>query len=166
MTTYLSPADALGARIASVRIAMLTTVDADGHLVAHPMTRQDIDPDGNLWFFTSDASSLWQHVAAHAHVNVSFANPDDYVYVSVSGHAEQVRDRDRMRQLWNPFVAAWFPDGVDDPHLALIRVHAHTAEYWDAHGGRMVQLFRMAKAAVTGHPPRAEPGEHGTLHLN
>lgn len=166
MTAHHSPTEELSARIRSVRIAMLTTIDPAGHLVSHPMTNQDVDSDGYLWFFTSDESDLWRNIGAQDHVNVSFANPDDSIYVSVSGHAEQVRDRDRMRQLWNPLVGAWFPDGVDDPHLALIRVHAHTAEYWDAHGGRMVQLLRMAKAAVTGHPPRHDAGEHGTLHLN
>ncbi|MGZ3181060.1 MAG: pyridoxamine 5'-phosphate oxidase family protein [Telluria sp.] len=165
MSATNQPAE-LSAKIKSIRVAMFTTVDEQGHLVAHPMTNQDIDGDGYLWFFTSDEAELWQHVGHNPAVNVSFANPDDNTYVSVSGHAEQVRDRAKLKELWNPLVAAWFPDGVDDPRLALVRVHAHTAEYWDSHGSRMVQMFRMAKAAVTGHPPKMDPGEHGTLHLN
>ncbi|HZX27006.1 MAG TPA: pyridoxamine 5'-phosphate oxidase family protein [Telluria sp.] len=165
MSASNQPAE-LSARIKSIRIAMFTSMDEHGFLVSYPMTNQDIDQDGYLWFFSSDESDLWQNVAANRNVNVSFSSADDNIYVSVSGHAEQVRDVARMKELWNPLVEAWFPRGLDDPHLGLIRVHAHTAEYWDAHGSRMVQLFRMAKAAVTGHPPKHDPGEHGTLHLN
>ncbi|TFW21917.1 general stress protein [Massilia arenosa] len=173
MTASISPTDGitntpadLSAKIKHIRIAMVTSIDAHGHLVAHPMTNQDIDADSYLYFFTSNDSPLWHNIAANKHVNVSFGDIDSSVYVSVSGHAEQVEDRAKMKELWNPMVAAWFPQGVDDPKLALIRVHAHTAEYWDAHGGRMVQMWRMAVAAVTGHPPKMDQGEHGTMRLN
>lgn len=158
--------DELSARIKSIRIAMFTTIDEHGFLVSHPMTSQELDSDGYLWFFTSDETSVWRHVGQHNHVNVSYSDPENSVYVSVSGHAEQSRDPARMRALWNPMLDAWFPKGLADPHLSLLRVHAHTAEYWDAHASKMVQMFRLAKAAVTGHPPPTEPGEHGTIRLN
>lgn len=156
----------LSARIGSIRIAMFTTTDGHGHLVAHPMTCQDIDDDGYLWFFTSDETELWQNVAANAQVNLAFSDPAEGVYVSVSGHAEQVRDSARMRALWTPVLEAWFPKGLGDERLALVKVHAHTAEYWDAHASRMVRMFRIAKAAVTGHPPPGGFGEHGTIRIN
>lgn len=165
MPPLSAPAE-LSARIGAIRFAMFTTIDEHGHLVSHPMTRQELDSEGYLWFFTSDETPLWHNVGRNAQVNLAFAEPQDSVYVSVSGHAEQVRDRERMRALWVPMLEAWFPRGLEDPHLALVRVHAHTAEYWDAHASRMVQLFRIAKAAVTGHPPPSGPGEHGTLHIN
>ena len=60
-------------------------------------------------------------------------------------------------------MAAWFPEGVDDPHLALVKVTIEAAEYWDAELGKMRQLLKMARAAITGHPPKMAPGEHGRV---
>jgi general stress protein 26 len=156
---------ALSAKIKPIRIAMVTVTDDDGHLVSYPMTNQDIDEHGDLWFFTSDQTPLWENITSSPHVNASFVKGEDGVYVSVSGHARQVRDRIRIRQLWNPMAAAWFPLGLEDPHLALIQVVTRSAEFWDAKSNRMVQLYQMAKATLTGNPPPIKSGEHGKLRL-
>lgn len=155
----------LSAKIKPVRFAMFTTLDQYGHLISQPMTQQEIDPDGGLWFYTSTSTTLWENIAAHPHVNLSYTHSEDSLYVSVSGSAERVVDRARIKQLWNPMVAAWFPHGPDDPHVVLVRVAAHTAEYWDSNSSTMVQMFEMAKAALTGTTPEVDPGEHGKIRL-
>jgi general stress protein 26 len=155
----------LAAKIKPVRFAMFTTVDQHGHLTSQPMTNQEIDADGGLWFYTSSVTDLWENIAANPKVNVSFAEPDDNLYVSISGTAERVVDRARIKQLWNPMVAAWFPNGVDDPHLVLVRVAARTVQYWDSNANRMVHMIEMAKAALTGTTPHADVGEHGKIKL-
>ena len=33
-------------------------------------------------------------------------------------------------RLWNPFVAAWYEGGKDDPKLALLRFDTEGAEIW------------------------------------
>jgi general stress protein 26 len=157
--------DTLWPRIERVRIGMFTTVDDDGHLVSCPMSNQQVDHHGSLWFFTSDQSSMSRNIAARPQVNVSFVHGDESLYVSVSGHAEHITDQARMREMWNPLVAAWFPQGLDDPHLALVKVTIDSAEYWDSDQGKMTQLLRMARAAMTGHPPEIKPGEHGRVNL-
>jgi general stress protein 26 len=153
----------LKAKIKPIRFAMFTTIDQHGHLVSRPMTVQDIDPDGHLWFYTATNTDLWQNIAAQPQVNVSFAEPADNVYVSVSGQAERVVDRARIRDLWSPAVQAWYPHGPDDPHVMLVRVISHTAEYWDAGASAMVQMYKIARAALTGSAP--DEGEHARLKL-
>lgn len=155
----------LSDKIDSVRFAMFTTIDRHGHLTAAPMTSQEMDSDGNLWFFTSNDTDLWENIAAEPEVNVSFAEPKDGLYVSVSGTAERVVDRAKIKQLWNPFVQAWYPIGPDDPKVGLVRVHPHSAEYWDTASSKMVSLFAMAKAVITGTPPTPGPEEHGKIKL-
>lgn len=159
---HLAP---LWPRIERVRVGMFTTVDEHGHLVSCPMTNQRTDHDGSLWFFTSDHSGMSHNIVARPQVNVSFVDDSESLYVSVSGHAEHVPDRAMMQEMWNPLLAAWFPDGVDDPHLALVKVTIEGAEYWDAEQGKMRQLLKMARAAITGHPPKIAPGEHGRVGL-
>jgi len=161
-TESLAP---LWPRIERVRVGMFTTIDEHGHLVSCPMTNQRTDHDGSLWFFTSDHSGMSRNIAVRSEVNISFVDDGESLYVSVSGHAEHVADREKMREMWNPLVAAWFPEGVDDPHLALVKVTIEAAEYWDAEVGKMQQLLKMARAAITGHPPKIAPGEHGRVDL-
>ena len=165
MTNGSAQAAALADKIRSMRFAMFTTVDQHGHLTSQPMTNQEVDADGGLWFYTSTATDLWENIAANPKVNVSFAEPADSLYVSISGTAERVVDRARIRELWNPMVAAWFPNGVDDPHVVLVRVAARTVHYWDSNANKMTQMFEMAKAAITGTRPEVDPGEHGQIKL-
>jgi general stress protein 26 len=153
----------LKSKIKAIRFAMFTTIDDHGHLISRPMTSQEIDAEGNLWFFTSTQTDLWDNIAAHPQVNLSFAEPDDSVYVSISGQAERVVDRERIRAMWNPAVQAWFPAGPDDPHAMLVKVVSHTAEYWDSNASTMVQLYKMAKAVLTGTTP--EEGDHARITL-
>ena len=155
----------LATKIRAARFAMFTTVDQHGHLISHPMTNQETDEQGGLWFYTSIHAPLWLNIAVQPEVNVSFAQPDDSLYVSISGTAERVVDRERIRALWNPMVQAWFPHGPEDEHVVLVRVAPHSAEYWDSNDSKMVRLFQMAKAAMTGTTPDVDPGEHGTIRL-
>lgn len=150
-------------RIKSIRFAMFTTIDEHGHLVSRPMTNQEMDSEGNLWFFTSSQTDLWENIARQPQVNLSFSEPQDSIYVSISGVAERVVDRDQIKSMWNPAVQAWFPAGPDDPHAMLVRVVSATAEYWDSDNSTMVQLFNMAKAVLTGTTP--QEGEHAKVNL-
>lgn len=148
--------------VTDARIAMFTTVDPGGHLVSRPMGLQEVEFDGDLWFFADDRSDTASEVAANPTVNVSFSSGDSWV--SVSGSCEVVQDREKMRELWNSFVEAWFPDGPDTPNVVLLKVHAHAAQYWDSPGAKVVQLLSMAKAKLTGQ--RYDGGETGTVELD
>jgi len=144
---------ALWKKIEHVRIGMLTTVAADNTLVSRPMTNQKVDKDGLLWFYVSDESAVSKQIDVQPNVCVSFTALEDSLYVSVSGRADIVKDKALIHSMWNPIVAAWFPNGPDDPHVALIKVEIHSAEYWDSKLSKMTQLLKMAAAAVTGKPP-------------
>ena len=153
----------LKSKIKPIRFAMFTTADGSGRLLSRPMTTQEIDAEGNLWFFTSSQTELWEDIAVHPQVNLSFAEPENNVYVSISGRAERVVDRAKIKEMWNPAVQAWFPAGPDDPHAMLVRVVTDSAEYWDSTASTMVQLYNMAKAVLTGTTP--ENTEHAKLKL-
>ncbi|HKV09480.1 MAG TPA: pyridoxamine 5'-phosphate oxidase family protein [Thermoanaerobaculia bacterium] len=136
--------------IKGIRFAMLTTVDTDGSLRSRPMATQEAEFDGELWFFTGASSPKVDEVERNHRVNVSYAAPDDNTYVSISGTARMVRDKAKAKELWNPALKAWFPEGLDDPDLALLCVRVEKAEYWDSPSSKMVQLYGLAKAVLTG----------------
>lgn len=156
----------LWALIKDIRFAMFTTRHGNGHLHSRPMTTQNrhIDQDANLWFFMSRSSGPLADLNLEPAVNISYANPDDDAYVSVSGEARVVDDRARKTQLWNKIAEAWFPQGVDDPDLALVQVRITHAEFWESKDNKLTQLFKMVSAAVTGKPPK-DLGDHGRVNL-
>jgi len=149
----------LRSKIKSIRFGMLTTVNKDQSLSSRPMTQQELDDNGVLWFFIAADSQLARDITSHSNINVTFAEPNDNVYVAIAGHADVIKNRQKAEQLWNSEVAEWFPLGIDDPHLALIKLTVHCAEYWDAHSNKMMQLFSAAKAAIVGEPPK-NTGKH------
>ncbi len=151
-------------KIKDVRFGMFTTMDASNVLTSRPLANQQIDVEGNMWFFTSDEAPFTHDLAQHPGVSISFARPEQCLYLSISGQAALVKDMRKARELWNPLVQAWFPGGLDDPHLALIRLKIQSAEYWDAGTSKMKQLVAMAKAAITGERPTSM-GEHTTICL-
>src|SRR5688572_11191056 len=113
----------LASLIKDINFAMLTTVCPDGSLRSRPMaTQRDAGFVGELWFFTDQNTAKVYEIENDRHVNVSYADPAKNHYVSVSGRARLVKDRAKAKELWNPFYKSWFPKGLDDPNLALLRV--------------------------------------------
>ncbi|MFN8443155.1 MAG: pyridoxamine 5'-phosphate oxidase family protein [Caldilineaceae bacterium] len=153
----------LGELIEDIDIAMLTTIDNDGTLRSRPMGTQQIEFDGDLWFFTGADSAKVHETRKNRQVNVSYADVKEQRYVSVSGQAELVRDKSKIKELWNPIYKAWFPDGQDDPNLALLKIHVEKAEYWESANGMVVQLVGFAKALMTGQPYQG--GENEKISL-
>lgn len=153
--------------IKDIRFAMFTTHHPNGHLHSRPMTTQNraIDEDNTLWFFMSRRSDPVADFSRDSEVNVSYADPDKQAYVSISGHAEVVDDDARKKRLWSPMNEAWFPGGPDDPDVALIRVSISHADYWDARQNKLVHLFELARATLTGAPPR-DMGDRGHIRMN
>lgn len=138
----------LGELIKDIKFGMLTTVDVDGSLHSRPMASQQMEFDGDLWFFSNRSSAKIRSIEKDQHVNVSYADPDGNRYVSVSGRAEIISDKAKMAELWNPMFKAWFPEGLEDPEIILIKVQADTAEYWDSPSKMIVRLVGFAKSMV------------------
>ena len=137
--------------IEEIKIGMLTTVDDDGTIRSRPLQTVGVEDDGSLWFFTAASSPKISEARADGgRVNLSYANPAKHDYVSVSGTATLSRDREKMKAMWSKWVEVFFPKGLDDPDLALLRVDVEKAEYWDAPGSAVGRLYALAKGLTTG----------------
>jgi general stress protein 26 len=123
-----------------------------------------MDENASLWFFMARDSEPVADLVSDPVVNVVYADPGADRYVSVSGHAVLFEDTGLKEKLWTKMAQAWFPNGDTDPNLALVQVKILHANYWDVKESKTFQLFKMAKAAVTGVPPKAL-GEHAAIHM-
>jgi general stress protein 26 len=146
------------------QVCMLTTMTTDGRHLSRPMGLQEVEFDGDLWFFADADSAKVEQIRANPQVNVSFSNDKQSEWTSIAGTAEPVHDRAKAEELWSAPLKAWFPDGVDTPGLLLLKVHADTAEYWSAPSSKVVRLLGVARAAVTRDPDKF-PAENETVEL-
>jgi len=147
--------------IKSTRLAMLTSVDADGRLVSKPMATQDVEFDGDVWFVAERDSHKVANIGRNPQVNVAFSGSGSWV--SLSGAASVVDDPARLEEFWSTFTDAWMEGGPENPNNILIKVDASSAEYWDTPGSKVVQLANLVKAKVTGE--RYE-GDNQTVDLD
>ena len=100
----------------------------DGH--ARPMTAQYEHERGPIWFFTSTENALIPLLAERNRAIAAFASKGHDVFASIAGRLSVDKDRGVIDRLWNPYVAAWFEGGKDDPKLALLRLDPEEAEVW------------------------------------
>ena len=167
MSTALVPTDDLHKlrdMVKDIDFCMLTTIDERGDLHSRPMSSNgDIDSDGYIWFFTGASSHKVSEIKGTPRVNVSFADPQNQNYVSISGRARLVRDRKKIDELWRPQFEMWFPEGRDDPNVALLRVKIQKAEYWDSPSSAISYALNFVSALVTGEEP--DLGEHKELEF-
>ncbi len=150
--------------IRGIRIAMMTTVCKDGSLCSRPMATQAPPFDGGLWFFTKADSAKVGEVEEEGQVNVTYENSEESVYVSLSGRATLVQDRQMIEKLWHEDLRVWFPDGVNDPQLALLRVDVDKWAYWDAQSNAMSEHNGTLKDAPAEVAP--DLGDHRRVDLS
>jgi general stress protein 26 len=168
MTAAQTQADALQKlrdMVKDIDFCMLTTMDENGDLHSRPMSANgEIDVNGDLWFFTGVSSHKVSEVANSPKVNVSFADPKNQHYISITGLAQLVRNRKKIEELWKPEFKMWFPEGKDDPEVALLRISLEKAEYWDSPSSTVSYVLSFVSSLGTGEPP--DFGENKKLDFN
>jgi general stress protein 26 len=150
--------------IRDIRVAMLTTFPASGKPHARPMYTQELDAehfDGALWFMTDAESLKVAELDANPAVLITYAAPNKNRYVVVTGQARSEHNPEKARELWNIHAKGWYPNGPEDPNLALIRVAVERAEYWDGPSNTSY-LLNLLTAVVRGQRVQTT-GKHGTL---
>lgn len=150
----------LGDLIKDIRIAMLTTITPEDKLHSTPLMTQEIDFDGDLWFLISKNSTKIQDLKKNEDISVSYAGSGKYI--SITGTAELLEDREKVQEVWHKAYEAWFPQGPLDPSIQLLKVNVDKAEYWEGHSSPVYRMIEFVKIA-TGKP--ANMGTHGTLDL-
>lgn len=151
--------------ISDIRVAMLTTFPRGNKPHARPMYTQELNAeyfDGTLWFMTDAESLKVAELETNPDVLITYAAPNKNRYVAVTGQARSEHNPEKARELWNIHAKGWYPNGPDDPNLALLRVTVNSAEYWD--GPSHTSYFLNLLAAVVRGKRVETTGHHGTLN--
>ena len=147
----------------AVNICMFTTIDNEQNIMSRPMWTADIDEEGNAWFFTNEFSEKIHEVSKDNIVNLIYAHPGKNIYVNVKGTCTVIIDRKKMEELWKPSMKTWFPEGLDDTKICLVKVITENAYYWNTSSSKMSLFFQSIKAIAKGEKYKEE--ESGKLDL-
>ena len=128
---------------------MLVTRNKDA-LRSRPMRGLARESDNAIWFFTSKSSHKDDEIAEQPEVCLSYCDGGTKTYVSLSGRIEITDDAQLIRDLWNPGAQAYFPEGPQDPDVALLKFTPASGEYWDAPSNPVLLAIQFIKAKVTG----------------
>jgi general stress protein 26 len=140
--------------LASFDTAMLITRHHEGNH-ARPMAVASVEGSDSVWFVMSLDSPKAEEIREDPRVSATFQAGRKFV--ALSGHAEIVRDREKIRALWKDLWKVWFPNGKDDPSIALIRVSVDDAELWDDAGSKGVKYVEGQHARIKTDREVASP---------
>lgn len=150
--------------IREVSVCMFTTMDQNRDITSRPMYTSTVDDEGNVWFFTNEFSEKINEVSADNSVHLIYSHPLKNIYVDVKGSCRVVIDPKKMEELWNPVLEGWFPQGLQDPKLCLVKVETEEAHFWNKSTSKMGLLFRMIRSLAKGD--QYAESEKGKLQLS
>lgn len=149
--------------VKDVKFAMMTTVTADGHLHACPMTTNEFDlTKKEIWFIADANTETVSDIKANPQVNLSYTSQNNKDYLSINGRAELVTDPEQLDKLWSPLYNAFFADGKDDANIQLIKVVPNGAQYWLS-GNSIINMFKLTASAVKGGKVADSLGENASV---
>jgi general stress protein 26 len=150
--------------VEDIRVCLFgTDIIANQGATNRPMTAQEVDFEGNLWFFSGKSSDLNHEIEKNVHVQLCFSDVSKGSYLVVNGDAQVVHNQVKIDELWSPLVEVWFKEGKTDPNVSLIKVNTQQANYWDSEGNRMVNFVKLMVSAVTGK--NTIESKHGTVKV-
>jgi general stress protein 26 len=124
----------LAQNIEGIYIATMTTLTPDGKLHGRPMATQQVEFDGDLWFYTYKDSSKVKEIQENPQVQLGYNKDEKQTWVDVLGHAEIIEDDAKKKELWYDELRRYFPNGPEDDTVVLIKVKPREAEIWSGSG--------------------------------
>ncbi|NJC28107.1 pyridoxamine 5'-phosphate oxidase family protein [Neolewinella antarctica] len=131
-----------------------------------PMSTQQVEDDGTIWFFSNKNSDHNKDIKSDPATQLIYSSKaGDTDHLSVYGTSEITFDRAKAEELFTPMIKTWFPEGVDDPELTMIKFTPSEGYYWDTKNGQMVAFAKMMASVVTGKEGM-DDGIEGKLKVN
>ena len=127
------------------KVGMMSTNLGNMPYNVFPMGTQQVDENGDLWFFSSRISDNFKDIQQDSRVQITYTNEDKQQYLSLLGDAVPMLDTNKVDEFWSPMLNAWF-EGKTDPSLVLLNVKIEQAKYWDSASNQMVSFISFPKS--------------------
>ncbi|RDC62502.1 pyridoxamine 5'-phosphate oxidase family protein [Adhaeribacter pallidiroseus] len=127
-----------------------TKITTGQPLKVRPMSIRKVDEAGNFYFLSASDSHKNADIQADPQVHLLFQGSEHSDYLSVFGTATINRDKELIKELWNPILKTWFTEGLDDPRITVLQIKAAEGYYWDNKHGNTVAFAKIALGAIIG----------------
>lgn len=117
---------------------------------ARPMTVQQVDGEGNLWFLVANDSGTYKDLETEPLAQLFFQGSKYSDYLNVYGIATLSDDKEKIKEFWKPILKTWFTEGEDDPRIAVVKLEPTEAYYWDNKHGNAVAFVKQLAGAALG----------------
>jgi len=150
------------------KFCMMTTNSQEGVLASRCMALAAKEGNGvDLIFHTNTESGKTDDLEANPDINIGFLN-NSGEWASISGKAEIITDREKVRAYYSPALKAWIGDlgdgkhdgGPEDPRIAVIKVNSTTVQYATSGKTALGSAIELAKGVVTGEAPAVNKLRH------
>ncbi|MAZ72353.1 MAG: general stress protein [Flavobacteriaceae bacterium] len=145
-----------------VDICMMATNLSVQPISAIPMSTKKVDEQGAIWFLSNKNSDHNADIIKDDSTQLLYSGGSDMKFLSVYGYAEIVHDREVIKELFSSTDEAWF-NGEEDPNITAIKFTPKEAAYWSNDDNKIVSLFKLAKAAVSGE--KVDMGTSGKIKV-
>jgi general stress protein 26 len=108
------------------------------------MTPAKITAEGAIWFFSNRNSKKNEEITTNPQVQLIFSNSIKGEFLNIFGRAEIIEDKSLMEDCWKSDFTEWFPLGLNDPDLTLIKITPHLINYWDMMHHKMCEVIQSA----------------------
>ena len=142
---------------------MVTRHQSHTNIKARPMATIKVDDNGDLWFFTNEFSEKAREISGNNEVIITYSHPTSHDYIVVNGIASVITDKQKIRELWQPVIRMWFPRGLNDTKLCLLKVEPTEVEYWSGSTNRVLVFFKMVSSMFSRDVFKL--GEYGRFGL-
>lgn len=123
-----------------------TFPEADSH--TRPMTVQQVDDQGNLWFLSAADSYKNLELTNDSAVRLYFQGSKHSDFLYLDGFATILKDKQKIEELWEFVMSTWFTDGIDDPRITVIKVKPTVGYYWDTKHGNTIAGIKMLIGSI------------------
>lgn len=142
---------------------MCTNTTENNNLHAVPMSRQEVDDEGNLWFLFSSESETYNNLQKNKQISVLYSDISNYNFLSINGVGEVSQDKSRIEKYWNKMIEAWFEKGKEDPTIRILKIIPSEGHYWDNKSNKLVTFLKVAASAISGQ--KLDIGREGDLNV-
>ncbi len=127
-----------------------TGMTAGKAFATRPMSVQKVDEEGNFWFLSANDSHKNEELMMDPAVQLLFQGSSYSDFLNIYGTATVSKDKEKIKELWEPILKTWFTGGVDDPRISVIKVMPTEGYYWDNKHGNAVAFVKQIAGAVIG----------------
>jgi general stress protein 26 len=149
MSDTTADIDRVWTLINDIPVAMVVTHDGQGqHMRARPMAMRPAREAGAIYFLTDVDAPKAEEIRRNETICLALADNKSQKYVAITGDAEIIDDRDRVKEIWSIYDKAFWPD-KNDPRIRILRVTPKSAEFWEG-AGAVVTAVKLVAAIATG----------------